>query len=111
MPGLTGLMMVSVPPSIRAFGNSNGEIVKNVLGYLPSPFMYGWFNSLFNDNKAGIKLIMFWGLWVPLLLGLGSFIRHRELKHGTGRKSRKNSVKANNVSDLTENLNPTEENQ
>lgn len=24
MPGLTGLMMVSVPPYLRAFGNSNG---------------------------------------------------------------------------------------
>ncbi len=24
MPGLTGIMMVSVPPYLRAFGNSNG---------------------------------------------------------------------------------------
>jgi len=24
MPGLTGLMMVSVPANLRAFGNSNG---------------------------------------------------------------------------------------
>ena len=24
MPGLTGIMMVSVPPHLRAFGNSNG---------------------------------------------------------------------------------------
>lgn len=77
MPGLMGLMMVSVPASIRAFGNSNGEIVKNILGYLPSPFMYGWFNYIFDDNKAGIKLIMFWGLWVPFLLALGSFIRYK----------------------------------
>lgn len=47
MPGLTGIMMVSVPPYLRAFGNSNGEIIKNILGYLPAPFMYGWFNYMF----------------------------------------------------------------
>lgn len=79
MPGLTGIMMVSVPPYLRAFGNSNGEIIKNVLGYLPAPFMYGWFNSMFGD-RAGIKLIMFWGLWAPFLLLLGSIHRYRQLK-------------------------------
>lgn len=79
MPGLTGIMMVSVPPYLRAFGNSNGEIIKNVFGYLPSPFMYGWFNSIFNE-RAGLKLIMFWGLWAPILLAFGSFHRYRELK-------------------------------
>ena len=76
MPGLTGIMMVSVPPYLRAFGNSNGEIIKNVFGYLPAPFMWGWFDSLFN-NRAGLKLNMFWGLWAPLLLGLGSYIRYQ----------------------------------
>ena len=80
MPGLTGMMMSSVPPYLRAFGNSNGEIIKNVVGYLPSPFMYGLFQSVFNDDRAGLKLIMFWGLWAPILLGLGSIHTYRELK-------------------------------
>jgi hypothetical protein len=44
MPGLTGIMMASVPPYLRAFGNSSGEIIKNIFGYLPAPFIYGWFN-------------------------------------------------------------------
>lgn len=79
MPGLTGLMMVSVPPYLRAFGNSNGEIIKNILGYLPAPFMYGWFNFMFGE-KAGVKLLMFWGLWAPFLLLLGSIHRYRQLK-------------------------------
>lgn len=79
MPGLTGIMMVSVPPWLRAFGNSNGEIIKNLLGYLPAPFMYGLWNSLFGE-KAGIKLIMFWGLWAPFLLLLGSIHTYRKLK-------------------------------
>ena len=79
MPGLTGLMMVSVPPYLRAFGNSNGEIIKNIFGYLPAPFMYGWFKSMLGD-RAGITLIMYWGLFAILLLGLGSLHKYRQMK-------------------------------
>lgn len=81
MPGLTGIMMISVPPYLRPFGNSNGEIIKNILGYLPAPFMYGWFNSMFPDyDRAGVTLIMYWGLWAPFLLALGSIHKYRQLK-------------------------------
>ena len=48
MPGLTGIMMVSVSPYLRAFGNSTGEIIKNTFGYFPSPFVYGLLNTLIN---------------------------------------------------------------
>ncbi len=79
MPGLTGLMMCSVSPYLRAFGNSTGEIIKNIFGYFPSPFVYGLFNSLLGD-RAGIKFLMFWGLWAPILLAYGSYHTHRKLK-------------------------------
>ncbi len=79
MPGLTGIMMVSVSPYLRAFGNSTGEIIKNIFGYFPSPFVYGLLNTLIN-NRAGIKFLMFWGLWAPVLLAFGSFHKHRQLK-------------------------------
>lgn len=82
MPGLTGLMMVSVPPYLRAFGNSNGEIIKNICGFLPAPFMYGWFNSMFGE-RGGIKLIMFWGLFAPFLLALGSIHKYKQIKRKT----------------------------
>lgn len=79
MPGLTGIMMASVPPYLRAFGNATGEIIKNIFGYLPAPFVYGWFNSMF-DDRAGLKAIMFWGIWAPIILGLGSYYRYKQLK-------------------------------
>lgn len=79
MPGLTGIMMSSVSPYLRAFGNSTGEIIKNVFGYLPSPFVYGVFNTFYGD-RAGITALMFWGLWAPLLLGLGSWHKYYHLK-------------------------------
>lgn len=86
MPGLTGIMMAAVPPHLRAFGNSNGEIIKNIFGYLPAPFMYGWFKSMFGD-RAGIKLIMFWGLWAPFITLLGSIHQYRKLKRNNSMKN------------------------
>jgi MFS family permease len=102
MPGLTGIMMASVPPYLRAFGNSTGEIIKNCFGYLPAPFIYGWFNQLFDTDKAGIKVLMFWGLWAPILLGFGSLYRFRQLKHLDMKRVRKNSYeqKARKLSGL-----------
>jgi hypothetical protein len=79
MPGLTGIMMSSVSPYLRAFGNSTGEIIKNVFGYLPSPFIYGLFNTLLG-NRAGIKFLMFWGVLAPFLLTLGSIHKYRQIK-------------------------------
>lgn len=79
MPGLTGMMMSSVSPYLRSFGNSTGEIIKNFFGYLPSPFIYGLFNSQFGD-RAGIKFLMLWGLWAPILLLYGSFHKYKQLK-------------------------------
>lgn len=79
MPGLTGIMMSSVSPYLRAFGNSNGEIIKNIFGYLPSPFVYGIFKDNFGD-RAGIIVLMFWGLWAPILLAYGSIHKYRQLQ-------------------------------
>lgn len=91
MPGLTGIMMVSVSPYLRAFGNSTGEIIKNIFGYFPSPFVYGLLNTLIN-NRAGIKFLMFWGLWAPLLLGFGSIHKYRQLKKQQAQKEAKKSL-------------------
>lgn len=80
VPGLTGMIMSSVQPEMRSFGNSKGEIIKNTLGYFPSPFLYGLVNSLSSNRRAGITMILFWGLWAPILLGLGSLWTFREGK-------------------------------
>jgi hypothetical protein len=45
---------------------------------MPSPFVYGLFNSLYGE-RAGIKFLMFWGLWAPALLGYGSIHKYRQL--------------------------------
>ena len=50
MPTLTGLMISSIPKNIRTFGNALAQFAFNLLGYLPSPFLYGYLNSL-DKNK------------------------------------------------------------
>lgn len=91
MPGLTGIMMVSVSPYLRAFGNSTGEIIKNAFGYFPSPFVYGLLNTLINE-RAGIKFLMLWGLWAPILLGYGSIHKYRQLKKKKEMIEKKKSI-------------------
>lgn len=47
---------------------------------------------MFADDRAGIKLIMFWGLWAPLILGFGSVYRYNQLKKIDLKKIRKSSA-------------------
>lgn len=104
--------MASVPPYLRAFGNSTGQIIKNVFGYLPAPFIYGWFNSIINE-RAGIKVLMFWGLWAPILLGFGSLYRFRQLKKLNVDKL--NRVRAKSLEkvgqNVLENITPSQQNE
>jgi MFS family permease len=41
MPVLTGTLLNMVPPSLRTLANSIANLVYNLLGYLPAPFIYG----------------------------------------------------------------------
>ena len=68
MPGLSGLILSSVSPSMRSFGNSKAEIIKNLLGYFPSPFLYGVVVAATGRERAGLTLILLTGLLAPALL-------------------------------------------
>ncbi|XP_051912303.1 uncharacterized protein LOC127594481 [Hippocampus zosterae] len=69
IPGLTGLIMVSVPAELRSFGNSKAELLKNLIGYFPSPFIYGMTIQFFSDERSGLKMLMMATFLSPLLLG------------------------------------------
>lgn len=45
-PTLMGLMISSIPQKLRNLGNAFAQFVFNLIGYLPSPILYGWINSL-----------------------------------------------------------------
>lgn len=41
MPVLTGILLNMVPPSQRTLANTIANLIYNLLGYLPAPFVYG----------------------------------------------------------------------
>ncbi|XP_051912704.1 sphingosine-1-phosphate transporter SPNS2-like [Hippocampus zosterae] len=84
VPGLTGLILGSVRQELRSFANSNAETLKNLLGYFPSPFLYGFITSATKWDRAGITLNMYWGMLAPLLLSIGCVLTFFDLKGGEG---------------------------
>ena len=58
-------MISSVPKKYRAFGNATAQIFLNLLGFLPSPFLYGLICELTGgrDSQWGMVMIMFWSIF------------------------------------------------
>jgi MFS family permease len=46
LPTLIGLMITSIPSETRNLGNAFAQFMFNLLGYFPSPILYGLVNSL-----------------------------------------------------------------
>jgi hypothetical protein len=51
MPVLTGILLNTVPPSMRTLANSVANLEYNLLGYLPAPFIYGLVYELTGGEK------------------------------------------------------------
>lgn len=77
IPGLAGIMMSSVSPYLRPFGNSTSEMIKNVFGNIPSPFVYGMLNKYFG-KRAGLEGLVIWGMWGPILCGYGCLHKYNQ---------------------------------
>ena len=57
MPNLLGIMIVSVPGSMRAVANSFAAIFFNALGFLPAPFIYGAVISLTGSETTNLGMV------------------------------------------------------
>jgi MFS family permease len=42
MPVLTGILLNMIPPSLRTLAYSIANLIYNLFGYLPAPFVYGY---------------------------------------------------------------------
>ena len=62
MPGMTGIMISSIPPELRSVGNSVSHIFQELLGYLPSPMLYGLVTTLTGGptSRWGMVLLVTW---------------------------------------------------
>jgi MFS family permease len=58
MPVMTGILLNTVPPSMRTLANSIANLTYNLIGYLPAPFIYG----LVYERTGGEDEESRWGL-------------------------------------------------
>jgi hypothetical protein len=58
LPTLTGVMISSVPLRIRTQANSMASILYNLVGYLPSPLVYGLISQVTEDPKSRTPMIV-----------------------------------------------------
>lgn len=61
-PGLTGIMLSSIPDNSKEIGNSLTQLCYNLLGYLPSPFLYGLVCKYTGGTKSrwGLAVLLIW---------------------------------------------------
>ena len=64
-PGLTGLMISCIPENFKEIGNSITQLCYNLIGFLPSPFIYGLVSSYTGgeDSKWGLSVIILWSFF------------------------------------------------
>jgi MFS family permease len=72
VPVMTGILLISVNEHERTIANSISNLSYNLLGYLPSPFIYGFVCSLTGGDQSryGIGLLMLMSLPASLFLYL-----------------------------------------
>ena len=85
MPNLTGILLNSVAAKERAIANSVANFFYNLLGYLPSPFLYGLVTQLTaeydkegnNVSRWGMVMLMYCSIIGVLSLGLALLLRKK----------------------------------
>ena len=65
IPGLTGLMISSISGNYKELGNSITQLFYNLIGFLPSPYIYGLVSSYTGgeDSKWGLSVIILWSFF------------------------------------------------
>jgi len=82
MPAVTGMMISSIPKYLRSFGNSNAQLIQNLLGYFPSPFVYGLVCNITGgeESRWGMILLMWWSVWGVMGLSIAKKFFANQLK-------------------------------
>ena len=62
--GLTGVIIVSIPENSKEIGNSITQLFYNLIGYLPSPFIYGLVCKYTGGSQSrwGLAVLVLWGI-------------------------------------------------
>ena len=85
-PGLTGIMIASIPEKSKEIGNSISQLFYNLIGYLPAPFIYGLICKYTGGSKSrwGLGILVTWGvlgvicLYFARLFNFENFVIEKE---------------------------------
>ena len=87
-PGLTGIMLSSIPDNSKEIGNSVTQLCYNLLGYLPSPVVYGVVCRYTGGTKSrwGLVVILLWAYLGVFMLFLARRTQKEEEEEKDGTK-------------------------
>ena len=68
MPNLTGMMLNSVEEHLKTSANAISNMVNNVLGFLPSPYIYGAIADIGPTVGANKREAMIVNLLMPVMV-------------------------------------------
>lgn len=79
VPGLTGILISSVPNKSKEVANSITHLCYNLIGYLPSPVLYGLICKYTGgaESRYGLGFILLWSIFGVGFLYLAKFQRKR----------------------------------
>lgn len=99
-PGLTGIMLSSIPEKSKEIGNSVTQLCYNLLGYLPSPFLYGLVCKYTGGTKSryGLAVILIWAYLGVISLFFARRAQKEEIEKELGSDTLKE--KSNNIVSL-----------
>lgn len=73
VPVITNIIVSAVPPGLDASGNSITNLVSNLGGYLPAPYVYGILSDINHDRgKIGMRFTMWYSIAGVIFYGLAT---------------------------------------
>lgn len=76
VPVVTGIILISVKPSLRTVASSLANLSYNLLGYLPAPFLYGFSVTASGMPRMGMFVLMFATVPACTMMIACTFRRH-----------------------------------
>ena len=79
IPVNTGLILWTLPKNLKGFGNGVGNLITTIFGKFPSPFLYGYIQSKFNEynKKIGMHFLMKYSFLGVIALAFATFFRFK----------------------------------
>lgn len=79
MPSITGIIMSSVDKSLKYKAISTQQVISNLLGYLPAPFVYGFICNITGgeDSPYGMMVILYWCFFALLFAAIAKFWKQK----------------------------------